>query len=75
MHELWYLPCVVLLLVDMSRNKLITSEQISQIIALHKVETATKDIANVVGLSERTVQRWVKKYKDGGSVELPTHIL
>ena len=57
----------------MSRNKLITSEQISQIIALHKVKTETREISEVVGVSCHTVQRWVRKFKEGGSKEIPTH--
>ena len=57
----------------MGKNKLLSSEQISQIIALHKVETETKEIANVIGISERSVQRWIKKFKEGGSSQTPTH--
>lgn len=58
----------------MGKNKLLSSEKIAQIIALHKANVQTKEIADVIGISERSVQRWVKSFKDGGSKEVPKHL-
>ncbi|MPC40780.1 Transposable element Tcb1 transposase [Portunus trituberculatus] len=57
----------------MGKCKDLTSDQISNIVTLHKQNHSTQEIAKTVGVSQRSVQRWVMKYKRGGRSETPTH--
>ena len=54
-------------------DKLLKDTQIAQIVALHKQGVLTGDIANSVGVSTRSVQRWIKRFKEGGGEEIPEH--
>ena len=64
--------CSVLNISVMGRRKYLTSEEeTAQICALYKQKIATKDIANCVGVCERSVQRVVKKFKEGGESAMP----
>ena len=45
---------------------------ISQIILLHKQDIGYNEIAQSVGVSRRTVQRWVTRFKKEGEAAIPT---
>ena len=61
------------LLVTMPKKKQLTPAQIEVIHALYKEGTATRCIAENMGISVRTVQVWTKKIRDAGEGTLPTH--
>ena len=61
------------LLVTMPKKKQLTPAQIEVIHALYKEGTATRCIAENMGISVRTVQVWTKKIRDAGEGPLPTH--
>lgn len=50
-----------------------TSDDISAIVALLNGGHSNQEISNITGVKLRTVQRWVKRYRDGGEVLTPTH--
>ncbi|MPC82594.1 hypothetical protein E2C01_077269 [Portunus trituberculatus] len=52
----------------MGRRKNLSKEDIASIINLYKVKTPTKDIAKIVGVSERTVLAWTKRFRDSGQL-------
>lgn len=54
-------------------NKPVKDLVIAQIVALYKQDVLTKDIANTVGVSKCTVQRWIKRFKKGGENEVFQH--
>lgn len=56
----------------MGKKKSLTPETVAHIIGLHKAGFQTKDIVSNVGVSERSVRNWVRSFKDGGGVELPS---
>ena len=58
----------------MGKRKDLSKEDIAAIINLYKVKTPTKDIAKIVGVSERTVQAWTKRFRDAGQLVTPHHI-
>ena len=45
-----------------------TKEQLASIVSLCKSGQSVNDISEIVGLAERTVQKWVKRFNDGGAV-------
>ncbi|XP_068203902.1 uncharacterized protein [Palaemon carinicauda] len=49
----------------MSSRKVIGREEISSIIDLHKAGVTVRNIMKQMGLSERTVYRWINRYKEG----------
>lgn len=55
----------------MGKKKSLKPETIAQIIGLHKGGFQTKDIVSTIGVCERSVRNWVKRFKDGGGVEMP----
>lgn len=55
----------------MGKGKSLTPEIIAQIIGLHKAGHQTKEIVENVGVCERSVRNWVRRFKDGGGVNLP----
>lgn len=55
----------------MGKHKDLKQEVIAQIVGLHKAGHPTREIVREVGVCERSVRNWVKKFKDGGGVELP----
>ncbi|XP_064103333.1 uncharacterized protein LOC135213282 [Macrobrachium nipponense] len=55
----------------MPGNKHITETQVAQVVALYKQEASTSEIAASVGVTVRTAQRWIKKFKDGGERAQP----
>ena len=57
----------------MGKRKDLSKEDIASIINLYKVKTPTKDIAKIVGVSERTVQAWTKRFRDAGQLVIPHH--
>ena len=57
----------------MGKNKDFSSECIAQIIALKKSGIKTKEVAQQIGICERSVRRWVAKFNEQGGNNLPTH--
>ena len=57
----------------MGKRKNLPKEDIASIINLYKVKTPTRDIAKIVGVSERTVQAWTKRFWDAGQLVTPHH--
>lgn len=57
----------------MAARPQINSDKIAEIVALYKDGKPLKDISNSAGVKLRTVQRWVKRFRDGGGVSLPGH--
>ena len=53
-------------------GKRLTPCQIAVVTALHKAGKSTRYIANETGVSDRSITRWIKKFKasPGGDVEL-----
>ena len=68
----FYFPVLRLGLI-MGKRKDLSKEDIASIINLYKVKTLTKDIAKIVGVSERTVQAWTKRFRDAGQLVTPHH--
>ena len=57
----------------MGSRKDLSKGDIASSINLHKVKTPTNDIAKIVGVSERTVQVWTKRFWDAGQLVTPHH--
>ena len=57
----------------MGKNKQLTQEKISQIIALKKSGKETNEIVSQLVVSERSVWRWVAKFHQLGGEKIPTH--
>jgi len=55
----------------MGKKKDLTSDQISSIVSLQKAKQSVKEIAENVGVSERSVRIWVAKFKRGGGIQTP----
>ena len=58
---------------SMEHPKHSTQEQLASIVSLYKSGEAVKEISRIVGLAERTVQKWIKRYSEDGGEETPTH--
>ena len=56
----------------MSRGAEISYEDLVALVTLHKDGKKNSDIAKSLGLKDRAVRKWVKRFKDGGGVEIPT---
>ena len=54
----------------MENAKHSTKEQLASIVSLFKSGQSVKAISKIVGLAERTVQKWIKRFKDGGAKEV-----
>lgn len=59
-------------IIIMGKKKDLTSDQISSIVSLHKAKQSGREIAKIVGVSERTVRNWVGKFKSGGGIQTPS---
>ena len=57
----------------MGKNTHITQETIAQIVALSVSGLQTKEIVSQIGVSARTVRRWVAKFHNRGGEDAPTH--
>ena len=57
----------------MGKNKHLSEQTIAQIIALKKSGSQTKEIAELIGVSPRSVRTWYKKFRENGGVDTPTH--
>ena len=57
----------------MGSRKDLSKDDIASSINLYKVKTPTNDIAKIVGVSERTVQVWTKRFWDAGQLVTPHH--
>ena len=57
----------------MGKNKQLTSEVIAQIVTLKQSGLQTKKIAEQIGISHRSVRRWVAKFDRNGGMDTPTH--
>ncbi|KAG0717578.1 hypothetical protein GWK47_054126 [Chionoecetes opilio] len=57
----------------MGGKKDLTKDQIKVIVSLHKAERPFEEIAKIVGVTRRCVQKWVKKFRDDGGVATPEH--
>ncbi|XP_064120802.1 uncharacterized protein LOC135225395 [Macrobrachium nipponense] len=55
----------------MPGNKHITETQVAQVVALYKHKVSTSENAASVGVTVRTAQHWIKKFKDGGERAQP----
>ena len=66
-------PWIIVNITIMGKRRNMTSEEIAQICALFKSNIATKEISELVGVGERSVQRIVKKFKEGGEDTMPEH--
>lgn len=49
---------------SMEHPKHSTQEQLASIVSLYKSGEAVKEISRIVGLAERTVQKWIKRYRE-----------
>ena len=50
-----------------------TKEQLTSIVSLFKSGQSVKDISKIVGFAELTIQKWIKRFKDGGAKKVPEH--
>lgn len=57
----------------MGKRRDLSKENIASMISLYKAETPTKEIAKIVGVSERSVQLWTKRFRDAGERDTPHH--
>ena len=57
----------------MGKNKLLSSDVIAQNIALRESGLQTKQVAEQIGVSHRSVRRWFSKFHENGGRDLPTH--
>ena len=55
----------------MGDKKDLTKEQIKVIVSLHKAERPVREIARIVGVMRRCVQKWRRKFRMGGEVVTP----
>lgn len=51
----------------------ITEKKISSLIDLYKGGKTVKEIVNITGVKQRTVYRWLKRFRDGGEASSPVH--
>ncbi|KAK3872857.1 hypothetical protein Pcinc_022112 [Petrolisthes cinctipes] len=58
-------------IIIMGKKKDLTSDQISSIVSLHKAKQSVKEMAKIVGVSDRTVRNWVAKFKSSGGIQTP----
>ena len=58
----------------MGKSTHLEQDKITQIIALKESWMQTKDIVAQLGVSERSVCRWVAKFQQHGSQDTPTHV-
>ena len=56
----------------MGSGKELERDTVVTIITLYKEGYKCKDIATRVGIGVRQVQKWTKKFRDGGSDTIPT---
>lgn len=59
--------------LNIGKNTHLAQDKIAQIIALKESGLQTKDIVAQLGVSERSVRRWVAKFNHQGSQDTPTH--
>ncbi|KAG7177742.1 putative Transposable element Tcb1 transposase-like 9, partial [Homarus americanus] len=57
----------------MPGNKQLKTDVVADIVTLHKGKKSNKEISAITGVPLRSVQRWTKKFEDGGGVEDPAH--
>ncbi|XP_045122668.1 uncharacterized protein LOC123511111 [Portunus trituberculatus] len=57
----------------MGKNTYLAHDKIAQIIALKESGLQTKDIVAQLGVSERSVRRWVARFNQQASRDTPTH--
>ena len=58
---------------NMGKNTHLPQDKIAQIITLKESGLQTKDIVAQLGVSERSVRRWVAKFNQQGTRDTPTH--
>lgn len=58
----------------MGKFKDLNEQIIAQICALKESGLKTKEIATQVGVSERSVRRWVAKFHQGGRGDIPSQV-
>ena len=58
----------------MGKNTHLEQDKITQIITLKEYGMQTKDIVAQLGVSERSVCRWVAKFQQHGSQDTPTRV-
>ena len=51
----------------------ITDNKIASVISLFKGGKTIKEVVNITGVKQRTVYRWVKRFRDGGEASTPEH--
>ena len=51
----------------------ISDDNIAAVVALYRGGKTMKEITAITGVGQRTVYRWVKRYKDGGETSNPVH--
>ena len=57
--------------LTMGPRKVTSDSKIGEIVGLAKRGSSNKEIAELTGVPLRTVQRWTKRFKDGGMRETP----
>ena len=57
----------------MGKRRDLSKEDIASMISLYKAQTPTKEIAKIVGVSERSVQLWTKRFRDAVERDTPHH--
>lgn len=55
----------------MGGKKDLTKDQIKVIVSLHKAERPVREIARIVGVTRRCVQKWIRKFRMEGGVATP----
>ncbi|KAK3891636.1 hypothetical protein Pcinc_004483 [Petrolisthes cinctipes] len=57
----------------MVNSKHSTKEQLASIVSPHKSGQSVKEISRIVGLAERPIQKWIKRYTDGDDDRIPDY--
>ena len=56
----------------MGKYKQLSQDTLAQIVALHKAGLQTKEIVKQTGVCERSVRKYVARFRQGGGKEIPT---
>lgn len=59
--------------LNMGNKKRLSQETIAQIIALKSAGHQAKEISAMTGVCIRQVHFWVARFREGGSIDTPTH--